>query len=175
MKWADVNFVQGIWSKPTTKTGKPHMVPIPPPLVAMLQAMPRQMEWVFASRQYRTKQFAHVEKSTMYKHWKDIRQRAGLADVTVHDLRRTCASWLAISGENLAVIGKVLGHTGLQNTAIYARLNMAPVRTALDKHAGMLLGTMSGLAMHTPALVCLPENEEQASVTSKEELQEWPG
>ena len=63
------------------------------------------------------------------------------------------------------MIGKVLGHTGLQNTAIYARLNMAPVRTALDKHAGMLLGTV--VETQKPALVLHDATEEVE--------QEWPG
>ena len=52
----------------------------------------------------------------------------GLDDVTIHDLRRTCASWLTISGDNIAVISTVLNHTTLANTAIYARLNQAPVK-----------------------------------------------
>jgi hypothetical protein len=57
---------------------------------------------------------------------------AGLNDLNIHDLRRTTASWLAIKGENLAVIARVLNHTSLANTAIYTRLNLAPVVRSLS-------------------------------------------
>ena len=67
--------------------------------------------------------------------WQRIRARAGLDDVTIHDLRRTCASWMAIHGTNLAVIQQVLNHSSLAHTGIYARLNQAPVSAALEENA----------------------------------------
>jgi integrase len=166
MKWADLNLVQGVWSKPTTKTGTSHQVPLPPALVAMLSSFPQTHEWVFGSPQ---RHGGPVKKSTSFHNWRRIRERAGLPDVTIHDLRRTCASFLAISGENIAVIAKVLNHTSFQNTQIYARLNMAPVKTALTKHADMLLG-LGGAPLATPpiqAMVMPP--------TCGEEREEWPG
>lgn len=61
--------------------------------------------------------------------------------VTIHDLRRSCASWLAISGENLAVIGRgVLHHTSLSHTGIYSRLNVTPVMRALEENSVRMLG-----------------------------------
>lgn len=167
MRWTDINLVQGVWSKPTTKTGKPHVVPLPPAVVAMLQSLPRRNEWVFASPQ-KTKD-AYIEKTTTYGHWERIRARAGLGDVTIHDLRRTCASWLAISGENIAVIGRVLNHTTLANTAIYARLNVAPVKTALNKHAALLLGDQAPQAPVVP-LHAVPISDEL-----DDEQECWPG
>jgi len=152
MKWADLNLAQGVWSKPITKTGTPHQVPLPPALVAMLGSFPRTYEWVFGSPRQHA---GPVKKSTSFHNWRRIRVRAGLDDVTIHDLRRTCASFLAISGENIAVISKVLNHTTLANTAIYARLNQAPVKAALNKHADTLLG-MGNAPVTEPAPVVLP-------------------
>jgi integrase len=43
--------------------------------------------------------------------WQRIRLRAGLKGVRIHDLRRTCGSWLAESGHSLHLIGKVLNHS----------------------------------------------------------------
>lgn len=168
MRWADVNMTQATWSKPTTKTGKPHLVPVPPAVVAMLQAIPRRTEYVFSSPQKRT---AYIEKTTTYLYWCRIRKRAGLGDVTIHDLRRTCASWLAISGENIAVIGRVLNHTTLANTAIYARLNVAPVKTALNKHAALVLGDQAPQAPVVPLhAVPMP-----VSTQAEDRAMEWPG
>jgi len=175
MRWVDVNLTQGVWSKPTTKTGKPHVVPIPPALVQMLRSLPQEGPWVFASPRTRE---TYVKKVTSYVWWQRIRQRAGLNDITIHDLRRSCASWLAIRGENLAVIARVLNHTTLANTAIYARLNLAPVQSALFQHADTLLGMGSRQAHQQQPAMSAPGMQETTSSTviasSYEEPCEWP-
>lgn len=56
----------------------------------------------------------------------------GVMDVHLHDLRRTLGSYQAISGANSYVIGKTLGHKSQQSTAIYARLNLDPVRESME-------------------------------------------
>ncbi len=58
--------------------------------------------------------------------------RAGIPGVCMHDIRRTIASWGAISGMSLPIIGKLLNHKTAATTQIYARLSDAPVRTAID-------------------------------------------
>ena len=70
-------------------------------------------------------------------------------DVRLHDLRRTVGSWLAMSGNSLQLIGKVLNHADESTTQIYARLHQDAARSALDQHAVHLLtvaGAKSGEA-----------------------------
>jgi integrase len=50
----------------------------------------------------------------------------------IHDLRRTLGSWQAKQGASLAVIGKSLNHKSQQTTAIYARLDLDPVRASVN-------------------------------------------
>ncbi|MES2367057.1 MAG: site-specific integrase, partial [Pseudomonadota bacterium] len=100
MKWEDLDTAACVWSKPRTKTGIPHTVPVPAALMARIAALDHRNEFVFS-----TMRSTHWSASLAYEKWCSIRKGAGLADVTIHDLRRTCASWLAIHGENLAVIG----------------------------------------------------------------------
>ena len=68
---------------------------------------------------------------------KNMQLPKAIMDVRLHDLRRTLGSWQAASGSSTTVIGKSLGHKTQQATAIYARLNLDPVRqsvnTAVDK------------------------------------------
>jgi len=52
--------------------------------------------------------------------------------VTLHDLRRTLGSWQAKTGASLAIIGKSLNHQSQQTTAIYARLDLDPVRASVN-------------------------------------------
>jgi integrase len=73
------------------------------------------------------------------KAWQRIRNRAGVPDVRLHDLRRTLGSWLAGQGYSLPLIGRALNHTNVATTQIYARLNLDPVREALDRNAELML------------------------------------
>ena len=46
------------------------------------------------------------------------------------------------SGENRYIIGKSLGHKSQQSTAIYARLNLDPVRESVNKATDVMFGYM---------------------------------
>lgn len=57
---------------------------------------------------------------------------ASMADLRIHDLRRTLGSWQARTGASLPIIGKSLNHKTHQATAIYARLDLDPVRQSVN-------------------------------------------
>ena len=182
MKWEDVNLLQAVWTMPTSKNGKPHKVPLPPQLVGLLCRFPQRDPWVFSSPRNRSEA---IKKSTSFHNWRRIRARAGLDDVTVHDLRRTCASWMACNGENLAVISRVLNHSSLAITSVYARLDVSSMKSALGKNADRLLG-MGSVSVTEPAPPARPviPREPTSSpppqtptwVPSRgEERDEWPG
>jgi integrase len=60
-------------------------------------------------------------------------------DLRIHDLRRTLGSWQAKQGASLAIIGKSLNHKSQQATAIYARLDLDPVRTSVNNATAAML------------------------------------
>lgn len=136
MRWTDVDLDQGVWRIPTTKNRHPHYVPLPQPVVALLQALPRLSgcAYVFPGRD------GDAPLVNLWKPWGRIRKRAGLPDVRPHDLRRTLGSWLAAAGASLPLIGKALNHAQPSTTAIYARLALDPVRDALERNAAHMLG-----------------------------------
>ena len=54
-------------------------------------------------------------------------------DLVFHDLRRTLASFEALTGQySLQIIGKSLGHKSTASTEIYARLMTEPVRASMN-------------------------------------------
>jgi integrase len=110
LRWADLDFTKNLWHKPMTKNGAPHTIPLPDEIVGRLKAIPQFGTYVFSTR--RGKVPWPPTTATLY--WRRIRNRAGMADVTIHDLRRTCASWAAMDGENLSVIAAVLNHSNIQ-------------------------------------------------------------
>lgn len=62
-----------------------------------------------------------------------------IPDLRIHDLRRTLGSWQAITGASLPIIGKSLNHKSQQATAIYARLDLDPVRMSVEKATAAML------------------------------------
>ncbi len=60
-------------------------------------------------------------------------------DLRIHDLRRTLGSWQAKQGASLAIIGKSLNHKSQQTTAIYARLDLDPVRASVNSATAAML------------------------------------
>ncbi len=129
MQWQDVNLGLRIWRIPDTKGGEPVVVPLVDPAVRILQARLEASDdkpWVFATHS-RTGHL--VEPKTA---WRRIVERAGLKDVRVHDLRRTLASFQALSGSSLPIIGKSLGHKQSASTQIYARLELGSVRRSVE-------------------------------------------
>jgi integrase len=137
MEWAHLTLdtPEPVWRIPMTKAGRAHTLTLAPPVVALLQSVPRfnGSPYVFPSHRG-SGHLVNISKA-----WKRIRERAGLQDVRIHDLRRTVGSMLKAAGEDLTLIGKVLNHSQLSTTAIYARLNLDPVRKALDLHAEQVL------------------------------------
>jgi integrase len=134
MRWDQINFEQATWTIPETKTGDSHTVPLVPEAIEILQKRRNSFNpWVFPSK---SKSGHLVEPKTM---WKRILTRAGIKDLRIHDLRRSLGSWQAATGANLSVIGKTLAHKNVSTTAIYARLNIDPVRESMNKATQAML------------------------------------
>ncbi|MDP1769138.1 MAG: site-specific integrase [Nitrospirota bacterium] len=130
MKWCDVDLVNRRWTKPRTKSGQWHMVPLPHQIVHAMKHYPRTNQWVFSGQDGKAWSLSGIEKA-----WGKFRSTCNLQDTRIHDLRRTAASHLAINGENLTTIQKMLDHSSLQATAIYARLNLDALDGALQRNA----------------------------------------
>mgnify|MGYP003554015488 FL=1 len=62
-----------------------------------------------------------------------------MTDLRIHDLRRTLGSWQAKTGASLTIIGKSLNHKTHQATAIYARLDLDPVRQSVNTATAAML------------------------------------
>ena len=68
---------------------------------------------------------------------------AGLGRLRLHDLRHTAASQAVMAGENLPLVGKLLGHWRHRTTAGYAHLSDAHLVEAVEKAAYIIHRAMS--------------------------------
>jgi integrase len=116
-RWEDIDFEHKSWRIHTTKSGQPRHVPLSDGAIAVLEALPRDSEWIFANEDT-GKPYASI-----YASWHTARTRAGLADVRVHDLRHSFASFLVNAGRSIYEVQRLLGHAHIRTTQRYAHLS----------------------------------------------------
>jgi len=137
MRWADLNLDRGLWRIPETesKNREPLVCILVDPVVSILRGRAEGRNgspYVFPS----VGKSGHLQEPK--KAWHALLERAGLLDadgkntVRIHDLRRTLGSWQAGAGASLSIIGRTLGHKNVATTAIYARLDLDPVRASVE-------------------------------------------
>jgi len=67
------------------------------------------------------------------RRFKSIARMAGLGEYRFHDLRHGAASWLVASGEHLAVVKEIMGHSSISVTEQYAHVARDQKRAAMAK------------------------------------------
>ena len=157
-QWKDFDFVKLSWRIPFTKSGRPRHVPLSDGVIRLLQSIPRidGCPYVFPNPKTK-KPFVSV-----YYSWHTARTQAGLADVRLHDLRHSFASFLVNNGRSLYEVQKILGHTQIKTTQRYAHLSQDTLLEATNV-ATRSLGTM-----FSQPLVALPS--EISMITEAAEL-----
>lgn len=135
MRWQDINFERAEWRIEETKNGTPQTLTLSLEAIEILRnRKPSDSSiFVFPGRG----KSGHLEEPK--KGWKRILERAGIEDLRIHDLRRTLGSWQAKTGASLAIIGKSLNHKSQNTTAIYARLDLDPVRDSVNRATSAIL------------------------------------
>ena len=135
MRWADVNLERALWTIPQTKTGR-HEVPLTAEALTVLNrrhAGRGDAEFVFPAHHGG----GHL-KDPM-RQWRSILKAAGIGNLRIHDLRRTMGSWQTKTGASRPIVGKLLGHSREETTAVYGRMDLEPVRqSAATATAAML-------------------------------------
>ncbi|SEP71833.1 tyrosine-type recombinase/integrase [Nitrosomonas ureae] len=140
MRWQNINFDRAEWRIEETKNGTPQTVTLSQEAIEILQARKPSNHAIFVFPG--SGKSGHLEEPK--KGWKRILERAGIQNLRIHDLRRTLGSWQAKTGASLAIIGKSLNHKNQNTTAIYARLDLDPVRDSVNKATSAML-TAAGL------------------------------
>lgn len=134
MQWNQINFDRAEWRIPTTKNGEPQTVTLSAEALEILRNRKGcNAVWVFPG----TGATGHLVEPK--KAWARLLERAGLENLRIHDLRRTLGSWQAKTGASLAIVGKSLNHKSPSTTAVYARLDLDPVRESVDRATGAIL------------------------------------
>ena len=126
-KWADFDLTKCLWRIPISKSGKARHVPISDGVLQLLASVREvQMTWPAAMLSCPWA-FPNPQTGKPYVSffiaWNTARTKAGLADVRIHDLRHSFASFLINNGRSLYEVQKILGHTQVRTTQRYAHLS----------------------------------------------------
>lgn len=145
MRWADIDLAAGVWRIAKTKNGTPQTVTLSPEAVTVLESRKAGVGEFVLPGEGKTKHIVEPKKA-----WATLLKAAGIKNLRIHDLRRTLGSWQARTGASLPIIGKSLNHKTHQATAIYARLDLDPVRQSVNTATAAM---MEAAGVRQPAKV----------------------
>ncbi len=146
MRWEDVNLKAREWRIERTKNNEPQIITLTDEAINVLHARLPDSPTTFVFPG--TGRKGHLVEPK--KGWQRILARANIKDLRMHDLRRTLGSWQAKTGASLSIIGKSLNHKSVQSTAVYARLDLDPVRQSVEKAASAMFEA-AGIDQNEPS------------------------
>ena len=125
-RWENVRLDLRLLTVPLSKSGKPRHLPLSDAAVAVIRDLPRGpgCPWLFPGHA------PGKPLSDVYLFWDGLRRGLGLADVRIHDLRHTFASFLVNAGHSLYEVQTLLGHSDPRTTMRYAHLGQASLLAA---------------------------------------------
>jgi integrase len=131
LRWQDIDLERRVSVLHNTKNGDRRSVPIVLEVAELLREHGKvrrlDSDLVFASE--------GRDPVWFDKFWYRALKAAKIKDFRFHDLRHSCASYLAMSGATTAEIAAVLGHRTLQMVKRYAHLS--------DQHTGAVVERMT--------------------------------
>jgi integrase len=167
LAWREVDLGAGTITIPgdRTKNGRPHIVPLAGPALALLEAVPRVGDLVFTAAGRGFAGWAGQKERLDQRIARDRRDAArpdrhgepltpedrgthALPAWRLHDLRRTAATRMADLGVDPHVIEEILGHVGWHRAGVAGIYNRASYdrakRTALGLWAEKFLELVEG-------------------------------
>jgi integrase len=118
-QWKDFDTQARVWTIEFNKSGKTRYVPLSDSAIQLIENMPRIEGCPYSFANPQTKE----PYTSIHYAWDTVRKRAGLADLRIHDLRHSFASFLVNGGRSIYEVQKILGHTQIRTTQRYAHLS----------------------------------------------------
>ena len=134
LQWGQLNLEKRFVLLHDTKNGDKRGVPLTPFIVNLFQTIRLEQEreenlssWVFPNP-VTGKPYRHDADTA----WYTALRKAQIEDFRFHDLRHTCASYLAMNGVDLLTIKEILGHKDIKMTTRYAHVSPTRQLAAID-------------------------------------------
>ena len=137
-KWSDINFDQGSWKISKNKSNKVRHVPLSEGALETLSAVRDKSTCQHSGLRVNQNDFIFANPSTgkpfssFFYSWDKARTQAGMADLRVHDLRHSFASFLVNAGRSIYEVKELLGHADIKTTSRYAHLSQESLKAAVS-------------------------------------------
>ena len=99
LDWKHIDFERANALLPHTKNGRSRWVPLSPKVLGLLERLPREHNRVFP-----------ITDVAVRQSWDRLRRRAGITDLTFHDLRHEAISRQFESGRSITEVMRISGH-----------------------------------------------------------------
>ena len=140
LRWRDTG--EDALNLADSKTG-PRAVPLGEAARAHIAALPGPRE----ADAFLFPRYAEARgQSSLTACWRAVCQDAGLGRLRLHDLRHTAASQAVMAGENLPLVGRILGHRRHRTTAGYAHVADAHLVEAAERVGAAIAAAMARAA-----------------------------
>lgn len=135
LTWSQIDLDRGVATVTETKNGESRTLILVGVIRNVLSQVPKthRTGLLFPSAR-------DPSKPRAFRHdWNAAIQQAMLEDFRFHDLRHSCASYLAMSGASALEIADVLGHKTLAMVKRYSHLNAAHKASLLERVTSRIL------------------------------------
>ncbi len=150
--WDQIDRKNRVWRIPASnsKSKRIRSVPLNDSAIDILNQLDTEGEFEHIFINIKTgKRYINVHKS-----WEQIREKAGLPNLRIHDLRHQYASFLVNSWRTLYEVQQILGHSDSKVTQRYAHLSTKTLQEAANSASVIINEAIRGSvkAVAVPAL-----------------------
>ena len=149
LRWGHVNWNERVLELPDAKTGA-RKVPLGPGALDILSQMYSHLE----ERPQADDKIFKTTYEAVKKAWSVARERAGVSDVGLHDLRHTSATRFALEfNGNVPALKVITGHKTVEMVMRYVNVKASEVATLMHGEPLKALHTAAGYQMSVTAAI----------------------
>ncbi len=138
LRWSDIDWQRRVITLHDTKNKERRLLPLVHYALKLMEAHSKvrniASDLVFPSPSNPMKVWDSRSS------WVSVLKKANIQDFRFHDLRHSCASYLAMNGASIAEIAEVLGHKTLQMVKRYAHLSEAHTAKVVQRMNERIFG-----------------------------------
>ncbi len=116
----DIDWDRNVFFVEKTKTKQMRAIPLNSRAQEILRALDDDL-------------FGKLHPAVVTEKFREYLHKAGLTGFKLHSLRHTFSCRLLAAGVDLYTISRLLGHTDIKTTMVYAKMNMTLLKSAVDK------------------------------------------
>jgi len=138
IKWRDINLNQSSWKISKNKSNKVRHVPLSEGAIETLNAVREKWRTQHNGVEAEQDDFIFANPitgkpfSSFFYSWNTARDKAGMPELRVHDLRHSFASFLVNAGRSIYEVKELLGHADIKTTSRYAHLSQESLKAAVS-------------------------------------------